>query len=982
MPTDTLVIVESPAKARTIKRFLGDNFQVESSIGHIRDLPANADEVPAEWKEKDREAGRLGIEINQDFSPIYVIPSDKKKHVRDLKKIASKVKTLYLATDEDREGEAIAWHLLEVLQPKAEVKRLVFHEITKTAIERALGETREIHTDLVEAQETRRLVDRLYGYLLSPLLWKKIRPRLSAGRVQSVAVRLVVERERERIAFRSANYWDLLGTFQADKPELFEARLVEVAGQRLAIGKDFDQATGQLTENAKAPRLHLTEEKALALAARLEGLPATVFSVERKPTTEKPSPPFTTSTLQQAAGRRLGFTAKRAMRAAQRLYQNGYITYMRTDSVTLSEEALTAARDIIQENFGAENLPDEPKTYKTKVKNAQEAHEAIRPAGRKFRHFSDLESDLGEDEKRLYEMIWCRTVACQMKDAKGFRTTLQIDVDDARFQVSGKIIDFPGFRLAWGAAEKTEEDEKTRLLPNVQEGDSLENKNIVAEGHQTKPPARLTEATLVKELEARGIGRPSTYAEIIEKIQARDYCFKKGSALVPTITSFAVTELLSQHMEHLIDYEFTARMENDLDEISNGRLDRLSYLQTFYRGNGKSGLKQLVDEGEETIDPRQICSVQGFALGEFENVPIELRVGRYGPFLSAGEITASLVEDLPPDELTAEIAADLLTRSKEGETPLCIDPETQLPVYVKTGRFGPYVQMGDPEELGGEKPKTSSLLPGMDAATLTPDQAFSLLTLPRTLGTVGTPDTEDAKGTDEDVLALNGRYGPYLKWGKETRSLPEGEDILAIGLEKALEILRKPKERRGRSSSRVLKELGPHPETEDAILVKDGRYGPYVTDGSLNATLPKETSPEKIDMDLALELLAARAARVGSRKGKRKKAKAKAKPKAKSRDDVIREKLKTYEAKLKQAEGKIPEWEEKVQLAKTSELDDEGKKLQHNTKMLKGWRTKRNNARLNLKKWNKELAQLEAAESPVETPAEEPAPEPRADESA
>ncbi len=872
-----VVIVESPAKARTIGKFLGDDFVVESSIGHIRDLPGNADEVPAEWKKKDREAGRLGIDIENDFAPIYVVPPDKKAHIRALKKLVEGAETLYLATDEDREGEAISWHLLEVLKPKnAEVKRLVFHEITKDAIQRALDNPRAINTELVEAQETRRLVDRLYGYVLSPLLWKKVRPRLSAGRVQSVAVRLVVERERERMAFKTANFWDILGKFAPDGGSPFDARLSTLGGKKLATGAHFDPDTGKLKDSAKEV-VHLDEAGARALVERLTGQQAAVSSLEAKPITERPSPPFTTSTLQQAAGRRLGFTAKRTMRAAQSLYQNGYITYMRTDSTALSQESLTASRKLIAAKYGEQYLPDQPRVYKTKVKNAQEAHEAIRPAGSEFQDVAALGRDVGSDERRVYELIWQRTVACQMADAKGMRTTLTVDIDDARFAVSGKTITFPGFRLAY-AAEKSSKDEKAEaLLPDVKVGDLLETKALDPEGHTTKPPARLTEATIVKELEARGIGRPSTYADIIEKIQARDYCFKKGQALVPTITSFAVTDLLDQHMGHLIDYEFTAKMENDLDEISHGRKQRNAYLGAFYHGNGTLGLKTLVDTGVEKIDPREACSVHGFSLGEHDGDVIELRVGRYAAFLANGEkLRVSLPEELAPDELTHEMAVALLEKAAQGDIPLGQDPDTGLDVYKKTGRFGTYIQLGDARDLPeGDKPKTSSLLPNMDPDTLTIEQALALLSLPRILGTVKTPDTDDKPGVDAEVVAQNGRYGPYLKWGKETRSIPPDQDVLTIPLDKAMEILRTPKQRRGQAAAKAIKELGEHPESGANVRVLEGRYGPYVTDGDVNATVPKDMDPATLEMPTAVELLAARAAKAGKKKPKKKAAKKK-----------------------------------------------------------------------------------------------------------
>ena len=886
-----LVIVESPAKARTIGRFLGGDYMIEASIGHIRDLPANAAEVPPALKKEPW--SRLGIDIEHDFKPLYVVPRDKREQIKKLKERLKSASTLYLATDEDREGESISWHLLEELKPKVEVRRLVFHEITRAAIEHALAHPRDIDEALVEAQETRRLVDRLYGYSVSPLLWKKIRPKLSAGRVQSVAVRLVVEREKERMRFRAADYWDLLGTFRATEskpPAPFDATLVTVGKQRVASGRDFDPETGKLkaegasagvgnTKGAEAPLhlpLHLTEAKAKELLARLRGKQATVQSVEKKPYTERPAPPFTTSTLQQEAGRKLRFTAQRTMRAAQRLYEHGYITYMRTDSTNLSSEALTAARRLIATQYGEQHLPDSPRQYQTKVRNAQEAHEAIRPAGAQFAHPRELGGDANDDDRRVYELIWQRTVASQMKDARGHRTTLVVAVDDAHFQASGKTIEYPGFRLAY--VEDTEDldaamAEQERILPAVTPGQQLATDKIDAQGHTTQPPARLTEASLVKEMEARGIGRPSTYASIIETIQARDYCFKKGTALVPTFTAFAVTKLLDQHLSWLVDYEFTARMESELDDISNGRAARIAYLRTFYSGNGKPGLKGNLEQAERVIDPREVCSIP---LGEGPNGLIEVRIGRYGPFLSSGETRVSLPDDMAPDELTLEKAQDLLAKGEAGPRSLGTDPETGLPIYVKVGRFGPYFQRGLPEQLDGDKPKMASLLAGMDPETVDLDTALAVLALPREVGHQPVPDAEGKPGSGdpEPIVAANGRFGPYLKWGKETRSIPAGESPLSITLERALQILAQPKQRgrqgaRGASARTVLKELGSPPGKDATIKVLEGRYGPYVTDGEINASVPKGTTVEELTLEHAVDLLAARAAQGGGAPGKK-----------------------------------------------------------------------------------------------------------------
>ncbi|MHC5062614.1 MAG: type I DNA topoisomerase [Planctomycetota bacterium] len=874
-----LVIVESPAKARTIAKFLGKDYTIEASVGHIRDLPANAAEVPAAYKKE--KWSRLGINVEEGFQPLYVVPKDKREHMRKLKKLVKEAGMLYLATDEDREGESISWHLVQELKPKVEVQRLVFHEITKKAIQHAIDNPRDIDSNLVEAQETRRLMDRLYGYSVSPLLWKKIRPKLSAGRVQSVAVRLVVEREQERIRFQPVDYWGVDGNFEAKGQAPFSANLISVANERIAIGKDFEQETGKLKKSERKV-LHLTEDKAKSLVSRLAGKEAQVLSLEQKPFTERPAPPFTTSTMQQEAGRKLGFTAKRAMRAAQRLYENGHITYMRTDSTTLSGEAISAARSLIESSYGGENLPAEPRVYQTKVKNAQEAHEAIRPAGSSFDDPKSL-SDMGEDERRLYELIWKRTVASQMKDAKGKRSILQLGIDDAVFQTTGKTIEFMGFRLAYvdqsdqdpgedGSNGKSETD---KLLPRVKEGEQLGVKELIPDGHTTKPPARLTEASLIRELEARGIGRPSTYASIIDTILQREYCFKKGSALVPTFTAFAVLKLMDQYLGYLVDYAFTAKLEEDLDEISNGRKNRDEYLQNFFLGNGKPGLRTTLDKVEEKIDPRQVCTVEDFDLGKGpKGDPIEVRVGRYGPFLSSSDISASLPDGLPPDELKAELAQDLLAKALEGPKALGTDSETGLKVYVKVGRFGPYFQKGDPESLGDEKPKMASLLNGMEPETVTLDQALQVLALPRNLGSSKTPDTEETPGKEVDVLAYNGRFGPYLRWDKDTRSIPAEDDLLTIDLKRALELFAQPKQRGRRQAARakVLKALGEHPESKADVRVLDGRYGPYVSDGKTNATIPKGESPEDMNMDRAVELLTERAAKGPAKKKSRKKA--------------------------------------------------------------------------------------------------------------
>jgi DNA topoisomerase-1 len=852
-----LVIVESPAKARTIGRILGSGYRIEASIGHVRDLPANAEEVPPAIKKE--KWGRLGIDVDHEFKPVYVVPKAKREQIKKLKEALKSASELYLATDEDREGESISWHLVQELKPKVAIKRLVFHEITPDAIKEALAQPRSIDTDLVEAQETRRIVDRLYGYSVSPLLWKKIKPRLSAGRVQSVAVRLIVEREKERMRFRAADYFDLVGKFATTGQVPFEAALHSVAGRRVAAGKDFDPETGRLRPSKDQP-LHLLQADAEQLVARLRGKPASVVSVDSKPYSERPQPPFTTSTLQQEAGRKLRFAAQRTMRAAQRLYENGLITYMRTDSTNLSNEAIEAARAHIAANYGRDHLPPSPRLYRTKVRNAQEAHEAIRPAGSRFQHPRDL-PDLGDDERRIYDLIWRRTVACQMKDAHGQRTSVVLGIDDARFQATGKTIEFPGYRLAY--VEDSDDPEAAlaeaeRILPSVAVGERVATEALEALGHTTQPPARLTEATLVKELEARGIGRPSTYASIIETILSRDYVFKKGTALVPTFTAFAVTNLLDGHLPHLVDYDFTAKMESDLDEISNGNARRLDYLGRFYHGNGQPGLKQTLQKVDGEIDPRVVCGVK---IGEHEGETIEVRVGRYGPFLSRGDVRASVPEETPPDELSVDKALELLQKGAEGPKSLGTDPESGLPVYVKTGRFGPYLQLGD--NTGGDKPKMASLLAGMSPETIDLPTALAILALPRTLGS-----KETADGKEEEVVATSGRFGPYIKCGKETRSIPAGESPLDISLERAVELLAQPKRsgRAARAEPKVLRDLGTKEGTQTRVRVLDGRYGAYVTDGTTNANVPRGESVDGLTMARAVELLEARAARGPAKK--------------------------------------------------------------------------------------------------------------------
>ncbi len=844
----SLVIVESPAKARTISKFLGQNFTVEASIGHVRDLPQGAKQIPAQYKGEDW--AYLGVNVNQDFDPIYIIPPGKTAQVRKLKDLLKDAKDLYLATDEDREGEAISWHLHELLKPKVPVHRLVFHEITKEAIQEALEHPRDIDNDLVQAQEARRIIDRLYGYEVSPLLWRKVRPKLSAGRVQSVAVRLIVERERQRMAFVSATYWDLVGTFAKADSQQFQAELVSVDNRKIPSGKDFDPATGLLKDPAL---LLLDESGARQLADRLSKADFRVSGLEDKPFTSKPSAPFTTSTLQQEANRKLGYTAKRTMHAAQSLYENGHITYMRTDSTNLAKVAIEAARELVLSQYGKEFLPAEARLYQTKVKNAQEAHEAIRPAGHPFEFPEQLRGSLNPDEFKLYDLIWKRTVASQMADAQGRRITITIGCDGAVFQVGGKTIDFAGYLRAYveGSDDpQAELAEQDTVLPSVTVGESLAGRELEVKSHTTQPPSRFSEAALTRALEEMGIGRPSTYASIIDTILAREYVFKKGNALVPTWVAFAVAQLLTDHLPNLVDYKFTAQMEDDLDAISRGESAQRDYLHGFYFGNGKPGLKQLLQNKSEEIDARDIGRI---AIGTPEGgEPIVVRVGRYGPFIEQGERRASLREDMAPDELTIALALEMLEQSAQSEEPVGHCPETGKPVFLKVGRFGPYVQRGTPEDE--EKPKNASLLKGMKPEDITLEVALRLLSLPREVGTL------PASGFP--IVAYNGRFGPYIKCGDDTRSLPAGLSPIDVTLEQALELLAQPKAmRRGFGAPKEpLKVFDESPVTKQKIQLLEGRYGLYLNDGVTNASLPKGAEPDSLTKEQALELLAARAA--------------------------------------------------------------------------------------------------------------------------
>jgi DNA topoisomerase-1 len=838
----SLVIVESPAKARTIAGYLGTDYAVESSIGHIRDLPDRARDVPEAQRKR---FGALGVDVDQGFEPYYVVDEKKKKVVTALRKKLADADELLLATDEDREGEAIAWHLVEVLKPKVPVRRMVFHEITKDAISRALSETRSIDERLVDAQETRRILDRLYGYEVSPVLWKKVTKGLSAGRVQSVATRLVVERERERMAFRPADYWDLLATFD---PGAFEARLVSLDGMRVAQGKDFAPTTGELRESDV---VQLGEQRAHALAASLDGATFRVRSVEERPYRRKPAAPFRTATLQQEASRKLRFSAQTTMRVAQRLYDSGYITYMRTDSTTLSESALTAARSQVRELFGDEFVPEKPRQYGRAVANAQEAHEAIRPAGDTFRLPDDLKGELGRDERALYDLVWKRTVASQMEDARGQTVSLRIaattaEGEQVEFAASGTVITFRGFLAAYepGRDEPTDEDEE-RVLPQLQEGQEVSLLDVAPDGHSTQPPARYTEPTLVRALEERGIGRPSTYAAILSTIVDRGYVFKKGTALVPTFLAFAVVNLLERHFGQLVDFDFTARMEDDLDRIAAGEKERVEWLARFYFGDGADpGLKKLVTDHLDEIDARAVNSIP------IPGSEAVARVGRYGPYLERGEQRASLPADLAPDELTPERVEELL--SQPDSRPLGVDPSTGNEIVARSGRYGPYVTEVLPDDADG-KPRTASLFSSMSTETVTLDDALRLLSLPRVVGEID----------GEDVTAQNGRYGPYIKKGAESRSLASEEQLFTVTLDEARALLAEPPRRRGRGGSTrgPLKELGADPASGRAIVLRDGRFGPYVTDGETNASLRRGDTPDGVTLERATELLAERRAK-------------------------------------------------------------------------------------------------------------------------
>jgi len=879
-----LVIVESPAKAKTISGYLGPGYVVEASLGHIRDLPRRASEIPSKYRGESW--ARLGVDVDHNFQPLYVVSPDRKQHVTKLKDLLKDATEVYLATDEDREGEAIAWHLVETLKPKVPVRRMVFHEITKPAIQQAVANSRELDRSLVDAQEARRILDRLYGYEVSPVLWKKVMPKLSAGRVQSVATRIVVERERQRMKFRSAEYWDVTAQLsptrngvemeaESEASRRFTANLIALDGDRVATGKDFDSATGQV--RAGAGVVHLDEQGARGLAARLDDVPFRVTRIEEKPYRRKPYAPFITSTLQQEAARKLRLSSAQTMRVAQKLYENGYITYMRTDSTNLSETALTAARQQVRELYGDRYVPTEPRRYQRKVKNAQEAHEAIRPAGDSFRTPGQVANELSREEFRLYELIWRRTIASQMTDAVGNSISVRIQAvsttgEACDFAATGKTITDPGFLKAYVESsddESAEADDSERRLPRLVKDQQLIEERLEAVGHTTQPPARYTEASLVKALEELGIGRPSTYASIMQTIQDRGYVFKRGQALIPSFLAFAVVGLMEQYFGRLVDYTFTAAMEDQLDAIATGDQAAADFLRSFYFGGAtgvegsvsrSGGLKKLVTEKLAEIDARGVNSIPLF---DSPDGPVVVRVGRFGPYLQRGDggegSRASLPEDIAPDELTPDKVEELFKQGS-GERKLGEDPQSGEPIVVKAGRYGPYVQRGE---------KSSSLLKTQSIDSLSLEDALRLLTLPRVVGTA-----EDGV----EILARAGRYGPYLTKGDDSRSLENEEQLFTVTLDEALALFAQPKSRGRRASAAApLRELGNDPATDKPMVIKEGRFGPYVTDGETNASLRRGDSVEEVTIERAAELLAERRAKGSTTPRKRAAKKAPAK---------------------------------------------------------------------------------------------------------
>ncbi|MEH1835307.1 MAG: type I DNA topoisomerase [Nostoc sp.] len=877
----TLVIVESPTKARTIRNYLPSGYRVEASMGHVRDLPQSASEIPAAVKGETW--AQLGVNVDADFEPVYVVPKDKKKIVTQLKEALKDVDELILATDEDREGESISWHLYQLLKPKVPTKRMVFHEITQDAIKKALKNCRNIDEQLVRAQETRRILDRLVGYTLSPLLWKKIAWGLSAGRVQSVAVRLLVTREHQRRAFHEGTYWDLKASLSKEKTP-FGAQLVTLGGTKIANGSDFDAATGQITAGRNV--LLLNEDQAVALKERLTGKTWSVNDIEERPVTRKPAPPFTTSTLQQESNRKLRLSARDTMRIAQNLYEQGYITYMRTDSVHLSDQAIAAARNCVEKLYGQQYLSPQPRQYTTKSKGAQEAHEAIRPAGSSFR--TPQETGLGGRELAVYDLIWKRTVACQMADSRQTQITVQLQVEDAGFRSSGKRIEFPGYLRAYVEGSDDPEaalEDQEVILPNLKVGDHPNCTELEAVGHETQPPARYTEATLVKTLESEGIGRPSTYASIIGTIIDKGYAQLVSNALIPTFTAFAVTDLLEKHFPDVVDPSFTSKMEQTLDDIATGEAKWLPYLQQFYLG--EKGLETLVKEQESQIDATKARTV------ELENLDAKVRIGKYGPYIEVengnGVVTASIPKDLTPADLDPKQVEVLLRQKTTGPDQVGRHPETGEPIYVKIGAYGPYVQLGDKTDEN-PKPKQASLLKGVTPETVTLEMAVGLLALPRTLGVHPV--------TGGKIQASLGRFGPYVvhdqgKEGKDYRSLKAADNVLTISLERALELLSEPKKGRSSTNSKskaALRELGIHPEDGETVNIYDGPYGPYIKHGKTNVSIPEGQSVEDITLAAALNLLAAKASTGKSTRKTSKSTSSKSKSTAKSSTTAAKKK--------------------------------------------------------------------------------------------
>lgn len=855
-----LVIVESPTKARTISKLLGDAFHVEASNGHVRDLPKNAKDLPAGAKKEGWTS--LGIKIKKGFEPLYVVPSEKEAHVKRLKDALRNASELYLATDEDREGESISWHLLELLKPRVPHRRLVFHEITKDAITRALQAPREIDINLVRAQEARRILDRLYGFQVSEVLWRKVQKNLSAGRVQSVVVRLLVELERERLTFVKASYWTLKGFFENARGESFDAELAQVGNKRVAIGKDFDPKTGQLKVKDNDNVLWLKEADVAQLLNSSKGIDAAISSVEEKPYTTKPFAPFVTSSLQQEANRKLSYSASRTMSIAQKLYESGFITYMRTDSTALSEQAISAARSTIDQFYGKEYLPASPRVYKTSVKNAQEAHEAIRPAGDSFADPAKVRKVCGEEAFRIYDMIWKRTVACQMSDARGKRINVGVQLGELLFKASGKTIEFPGFLRAYVEGSDDPDAEladKEKILPVLQKGEIVSPSKLEPAEKNTMPPARYTEGSLIKELELRGIGRPSTWATVVETVVARNYVFRKGNQLVPSLVAFAVSDLLQKHFTHLVDYAFTAKLEDELDAISRGEGGAQQYLEGFYFGGEHPGLAKMLEDGFEKIDPRE-ASVVNFPLTF--NRKIDIRAGKSGPYLTDGELSVAVPPTLLPDELTAEKVDELLEMAKLAASPICVDPKTGKALYFKIGPYGPYIQSG---ETGEEGVKYSSLAAGTTFRDVTPELALKVTALPRNLGI--------NKKTDTEVVVGIGKFGPYVKCGDAYRAIPkDATSVLDIELEEAVKVFEAPKYIRGLVGGVAEKKpegrlLGINPETNKKIFLKNGRYGNYFTDGDTNVTYKGDV--DSVNLEEAIELLAEKAFQTPPKKSRK-----------------------------------------------------------------------------------------------------------------